>query len=169
MIERTITTDELVTLASQTESHFFDRKAADISGKKVQKITVAFANADGGQFVIGIADEKDEPDPTKAWRGADSLEALNGHLQSIFEIQPAVDVRYEVLTCDNSHGYGLLVTIERSSEVHKIGDGTVYQRYGAQSLPLKDPQKITQLAFAKGAASFEDQRLDDAVPEQIVA
>ncbi len=160
--------DELVHLASQKESHFFDKKAADISGKKVQKIAVAFANADGGEFIIGIADEKDEPDAAKAWRGAASLEALNGHLQAIFDVQPALDVRYEVLTCKGEHGYGLRVTVEKSSEVHKAGDGTVYQRYGAQSLPVRDPQKITQLTFAKGAASFEDQRLDEVVPEQIV-
>src|SRR5690606_30960437 len=120
-------------------------------GKKVQKIAVAFANADGGEFIIGIADEKDEPDPAKAWCGADSLEALNGHLQAIFEVQPALDVRYEVLTCEGEHGYGLRVSVEKSSEVHKAGNGTVYQRYGAQSLPVRDPQKITQLAFAKGA------------------
>src|SRR5690554_5305242 len=100
LIERMIKRDELIHLASQKESHFFDKKSADISGKKVQKIAVAFANADGGEFIIGIADEKDEPDPAKAWCGADSLEALNGHLQAIFEVQPALDVRYEVLTCE---------------------------------------------------------------------
>ncbi len=168
MIERMIKADELIRLANQKESHFFDKKAADISGKKVQKIAVAFANADGGEFIIGIADEKDEPDPSKAWCGADSLEALNGHLQAVFEVQPALDVRYEVLTCEGERGYGLRVNVEKSSEVHKAGDGTVYQRYGAQSLPVRDPQKITQLTFAKGAASFEDQRLDDVIPEQIV-
>jgi ATP-dependent DNA helicase RecG len=67
VIERTMTIGELVHLASQKESH---RKAADISGKKVQKIAVAFANADGGEFIIGVADDKGAPEPEKAWRGA---------------------------------------------------------------------------------------------------
>lgn len=168
MIERTVKFDEMVLLASRKESHFFDKKAADVSGKKVQKIAVAFANADGGEFIIGITDEKDQPDPAKAWSGAESLEALNGQLQAVFEVDPALDVRYEVITCEGRDGYGLRITVEKSSEVHKTGDGTIYQRHGAQSLPVRDPQKITQLAFAKGAASFEDQRLDDIVPEQIV-
>ena len=44
----------------------------------------------------------------------------------------------------------------------------MYQRYGAQSLPIDDPQKITELAFAKGASSFEDQLLKTLPPEQIV-
>lgn len=168
LIERKITQDELIGLASQKETHFFDKKAADISGKKVQKIAVAFANSDGGEFIIGIADEKDEPNPIKAWRGAGSIEDLNSHLQALFEVQPALDVRYEFVSCDAVQGYSLRVIVEKSSEVHRAGDGTVYQRYGAQSLPVRDPQKITLLAFAKGASSFEDQRLDDVVPEQIV-
>jgi len=168
LIERKINLEELVDLASQKESHFFDKKSASISGKKVQKVAVAFANSDGGEFVIGLADDKDESDPEKAWRPAISIEDLNGHLQAIFDIQPAIDVRYEFLSLEGHEGYGLRVTIEKSSEVHKVGDGTVYQRYGAQSLPVKDPQQITQLTFAKGATSFEDQRLEDVIPEQIV-
>ncbi len=168
MKERKLSEEEFIKLASQGESHFFDKKAPQISGKKVQKIAVAFANADGGEFIIGIADDEDEPIPALAWRGADSIEQLNGQLQAIFEVHPPLDVRYEVLTCEDRNGYGLRVTIEKSSEVHKTTDGTVYQRYGAQSLPIRDPQQITQLAFAKGASSFEDQKLEDLSPEQIV-
>jgi ATP-dependent DNA helicase RecG len=41
-------------------------------------------------------------------------------------------------------------------------------RQGAQSLPLKDPERIQQLSFAKGASSFEDIILPDLVAEQIV-
>ncbi len=44
----------------------------------------------------------------------------------------------------------------------------MYQRYGTQSLPIKDPQKIVELSFAKGATSFEDYILKDVPTEQIV-
>jgi ATP-dependent DNA helicase RecG len=64
--------------------------------------------------------------------------------------------------------YVLRVIVEKSSEVHKTADGTVYQRVGAQSLPIKDPQRITEMAFSKGASSFEDQVLKDMPPEQVV-
>lgn len=168
MIERTLSEDELIQLASQSEDHFFDKKSSDITGRKVQKVAVAFANADGGDFVIGIVDDKEVSAPEQAWDGASSLEDLNGHLQAIFDVDPPLDVRYEVLRCEGRDGYGLRVTIEKTSEVHKVSDGTVYQRYGPQSLPVKDPEKITRLMFAKGATSFEDQKLDDLVPEQIV-
>jgi ATP-dependent DNA helicase RecG len=168
MRNRIITEDEVLALATQGESHFYDRKAKAISGKKVQKIAVAFANADGGEFVIGIADDKDEPDPTKRWQGANDLEELNSHLQVLFAITPSLDVRYEVLRCETRQGQALRVMIEKTSEVHKTSDGTVYQRYGAQSLPISDPQKITELAFAKGASSFEDQLLKNLPTEQVV-
>lgn len=168
MKNRIITEDEVLALSTQDESHFYDRKAKAISGKKVQKIAVAFANADGGEFVIGIADDKDEPDPAKRWQGANDLEELNSHLQVLFAITPSLEVQYEVLRCESRQGLALRIMIEKTSEVHKTSDGTVYQRYGAQSLPINDPQKITELAFAKGASSFEDQLLKNLPPEQVV-
>lgn len=154
-------------LASREESHFFDRKSFLIKGAKVQKVAVAFANADGGEFVIGIADEKEEIDPVKRWQGALRIEDLNSHLQAVFEITPSLDLKYEILKCESLPGYVLRVLVEKSSEVHKTADGTVYQRHGAQSLPIKDPQKITQLSFAKGATSFEDQVINEVPAEQI--
>ncbi len=168
MRTRVITEEEVLALATREESHFYDRKSKGIASKKVQKIAVAFANADGGEFVIGLADDKDEPNPSKRWQGASDLEELNSHLQVLFAVTPTLDVRYEVLRCDTRSGLTLRVMIEKTAEVHKTSDGTVYQRYGAQSLPIDDPQKITELAFAKGASSFEDQLLKNVPPEQIV-
>lgn len=167
MNTKTIQIDEVDDLCTREESHFFDRKSFLIKGAKVQKIAVAFANADGGEFVIGIADEKDEPDYTKRWQGAPRIEDLNSHLQAIFEITPSLDLKYEILKCEEKQGYCLLVLVEKSSGIHKTSSGIVYQRHGAQSLPIKDPEKITLLSFAKGATSFEDQLLKDVSAEQI--
>jgi ATP-dependent DNA helicase RecG len=168
MHTRIITPAEVLALSVREESHFYDKKSSLVDGKKVQKIAVAFANADGGEFIVGIADDEDEPVPEKRWQGVDKLESLNSHLQSLFEISPSLDLRYEILRCETAPGLCLRVQIEKSSDVHKTSDGTVYQRYGAQSLPIKDPQKITELAFAKGASTFEDQLLKDIPTEQIV-
>lgn len=165
---REITEEEALALSRREESHYFDREAPAISGKKVQKIGVAFANADGGEFVIGIADDKGELDPSQRWDGAQKLEDLNAHLQALFDITPSLDLRYEILMCDVKPGYVLRVTVEKGVEVHKTADGTVYQRHGAQSLPVKDPQRIAALGFAKGAKSFEDQLLKDIPAELIV-
>ncbi|MDH5731122.1 MAG: putative DNA binding domain-containing protein [Gammaproteobacteria bacterium] len=168
MITRNVTDEEVHALVSKEESHFFDFKSARISGRAVQKIVVAFANADGGEFLIGIADKKEEADFRKRWQGVDNIEELNSHLQAIFEVQPSLDIRYEFLKHESQKGYVLRVSVEKSPEVHKTADKTVYQRYGAQSLPIKDPQQIAQLQFAKGSSTYEDQLLKDIPPEQIV-
>lgn len=168
METRLITSDEALVLATRDESHFFERKSAQVSGRGVQKICVAFANADGGELLIGLADDEEEPNPDRRWQGVSKLEDLNSHLQSIFDLRPSLDLRYEFLKRDGIPGYVLRVLVEKSQEVHRTADETVYQRYGAQSLPIKDPQKITELSFAKGATSFEDQLIPDFPPEQIV-
>jgi ATP-dependent DNA helicase RecG len=51
--------------------------------------------------------------------------------------------------------------------VHQTADGTVYVRKGAQSLPLKEAQRIAELQFAKGAASFEDQVIASTPTEEV--
>lgn len=168
MITREVSEEEALAIVQREESHFFDRKAVAVSGKQVQKIAVAFANADGGEFLIGVADDKDEKVPEKRWQGAANIEALNSHLQCLFDIVPNLDLRYEFLKLEGRPGYVLRVIVEKSSQVHKTSDQTVYIRYGAQSLPLKDPEKITELSFAKGASSFEDQVLSKVPPEPIV-
>jgi ATP-dependent DNA helicase RecG len=168
MQTRLVTAEEVLTLSTRDESHFFERKSARVNGRGVQKICVAFANADGGELLIGLADNDEVPEPEKRWQGVSKLEDLNSHLQSIFDVQPSLDLRYEFLKNETKPGYVLRVLIEKSQEVHRTADQTVYQRYGAQSLPIKDPQKITELSFAKGATSFEDYLTNDLPAEQIV-
>ncbi|WP_329616009.1 helix-turn-helix domain-containing protein, partial [Pseudomonas marginalis] len=68
---------------TEDEGDFFDRKAFAIQPAKIQKIVVAFANSDGGDVLIGIADEKTDANPLKRWVGADSREAFNQHIESI--------------------------------------------------------------------------------------
>jgi ATP-dependent DNA helicase RecG len=167
MKTRNITTEEALELSKKSEDHFFDRKSSSVSGKMLQKIVVALANADGGEVLVGIADDRDEPDPANRWNGFRNIEALNGLLQAIFTLNPSIDLHYEVLT-SKFPGYVLRVQIEKSSQVHKTSDGTVYVRNGAQSLPLSDPQRIVELTFAKGASSFEDKVLSAAPAELVV-
>lgn len=163
-----ISTEDAIKFATRKEDHFFDRKAKDIDGVSIQKHAVAFANADGGEIVIGIRDSKDEPDPEKRWQGAPEPEYYNGLLQALFEVQPTLNLTYEVLFSEGKTGYALRVIVEKSSSVHKTSKGKVFIRYGAQSLPLNDPQKIIDLSFAKGATSFEDHMISTLKAEDIV-
>jgi ATP-dependent DNA helicase RecG len=165
---KTITGQEALAIATREEGHFYDRKATAVSGAKLQKAAVAFANADGGELYVGVTDTKHEPDPTKRWRGPDLIEAFNQHIQALTEIEPALPFTLTFLKADGHPGYVLRVEIEKSSDVHKAADGTVYERKGAQSLPVSDPQRIASLGFAKGAQSFEDYPVEAALAEDVV-
>lgn len=162
-----ITKEDALNISHRDEGHFFDRKSLAISGQKLQKIGVAFANADGGEVVVGIKDDREEPDPQLRWCGANKEEDFNGHLQALFEVQPTLNLTNEVLFCEGKPGYVLRVNVDKSPQVHKTPGNKVYQRYGAQSLPL-DPQQIIDLSFAKGSSSFEDQMITCLRPEALV-
>lgn len=167
MREREITEAEILELSSRDEGHFYDRKAKQLSGVKTQKIAVALANADGGDFIVGIKDDKDETDPSKRWDGADNKEFFNSIIQSLQNITPSIPKEIEFLFDKKSSTYGLRVIIEKSEKVHHTSDKTVYVRAGAQSLPVKEPDAIQALAFAKGESSYEDSIYKDGKPEDI--
>jgi len=167
MNRKTLTDKDVSSFLTRDEDHFFDRKALAASGKTVQKIAVAFANSDGGEFVVGVADTLEEPIPENRWNGAAKVEDFNGHLQALTEVKPPLPMEFSILEAPGRNGLVLLVRVEKSSEVHQTSDGTVYVRKGAQSLPVKETQRILELQFAKGAASFEDQILPNIPTEDV--
>lgn len=163
-----MTKENAESLINKKESDFFDKKSARISGHKVEKAAVAFANSDGGELVLGLEDRAMSSKDGEIWSGLESIEAYNGILQSLHSLNPSIDFRYNFISCDDYRGIVLQIFIEKSMEVAKCSDGKVYQRVGAQSLPISDPNKILALAFAKGAKSFESSGLDELPPEEIV-
>ena len=163
MKEREISKSEKIDFAERNENHFYDNKSIAISGKKIQKISCAFANADGGEFIVGI---KEENDPELRWEGVEDLEKFNFVFQNIQELNPTIPHNIEFLK-DPKGTFSLRIIIEKSPNVHKTSDDTVYVRNGAQSLPLKDPQKITALSYSKGESSYEDSLVKDALAEDI--
>lgn len=167
MKEKKIEAKDILELSNRQESHFYDRKAKAIDGKKIQKIATAFANADGGDFIVGIKDDKDESDPTKRWDGESRKEDFNKVFQNLMEIKPSIPYTAIFLLNETSNTYALQITVEKSEKVHQTSDSTVYIRVSSQSLPLKDSQKIQELSFAKGETSYEDLVYKEARAEDI--
>lgn len=159
---------EFAAIADRDESHFFDLKSYSASGASIQKIGAAFSNADGGELIIGVKDKKTGLSLDERWEGIENIEGLNGHIQALFGIKPSLDLSYEFLKRDKKSGYALRVSIEKGAQLCIPPDNVVYLRQGAQSLPVKDPERIQQLNFAKGATSFEDTLLLDLPAEQVV-
>lgn len=161
---------EVLHYCTREEDHLFDRKAFGVKGDKIQKIAVAFANADGGEFVIGIQDAKSEPDPLKRWAGQDSTESYNSAIQALSELIPSVDFRFDFIKSKDSYqNYVLRVRINKGLQVHRTASGDVYIRAGSQSLKLTAPLKILELTHAKGITSEEDSLVPNALINDLEA
>jgi ATP-dependent DNA helicase RecG len=159
---KVISPDEALHYCEREEDHFFDRKAFKIKGDKLQRIAVAFANSDGGEFVVGIADDKEESDPAKRWQPGENVEAFNNIIQSLSDPIPSIDFECKFLRQEGVRGYVLLVKIEKGLQVHETLQKKVIIRKGAQSLELKGALKIQELNYAKGLKSCEDDLVIDS-------
>ena len=73
MITRTIELDDALKLCTRQEDHFFDRKAMDVQPAKLLRHIAAFANADGGELIVGVDDEKLGAAAADRWNGAGSI------------------------------------------------------------------------------------------------
>lgn len=167
MITRTIGLEDAFKLCTRPEDHFFDRKAIGVQPARVLRHVAAFANADGGELVVGIEDEKTGVTGTARWNGAADIEAFNGLIQALREIDPPCNVAVTFLVCVGLPGYVLHLNVEKDAFVHTTPDGKVYQRVSAQSLPLSTQQAL-DLTYAKGERSYEDAKVPTARIEDIV-
>ncbi len=159
---REISKRDAIHYCTRQEDHFFDRKAFGLKGDKVQRIAVAFANADGGEFVVGVSDEKESNVPSMRWKPVDKIEKFNEIIQNLSMPEPTIDYRCVFLRQKGVPGYVLHVTIEKGLQVHETSRKQVIVRNGAQSQELKGNLRIAELAYAKGQRSYEDITIPDA-------
>lgn len=113
-----ITKDQAEKVIHIKEGHFADAKAIEIEPSRLTKTASAFANADGGEIFIGIAEVGENK--TRFWRGFKDQEAANGHIQSFEILFPlGKDVDYEFLHCDAYPGLVLKMTISKTPYIVK--------------------------------------------------
>ena len=132
-----------------------------------QRIAVALANADGGEFVIGVADEKEFEDPMLRWNPVEKIEAFNEIIANLSMPEPSIDYRCVFLRQKGTRGYVLHVSIEKGLYVHETSKKQVIVRKGAQSQELKGNFRISELAYAKGQRSYEDELVPDCQIEDL--
>lgn len=144
-------TDKLLNLQ---ESHFVDLKAIEISPAKLTRSLSAFANAEGGELLIGI--DEDKKTNTRTYRGFKNQEAANGFLQIFEKLFPlGNDHQYSFLESEKAAGYVLRVEIQKSRDIKLSSDGVPYVRRGPQNLPADTEEAKAQLKRNKGITSFE--------------
>jgi ATP-dependent DNA helicase RecG len=152
-----ITDKQLQEVLSYTEGHFLDLKAKEIKPSKLTKAISAFANADGGELYIGIAENVTLPFPHK-WDGFAKPEDANAHLQVFENLFPlGGDYLYSFLAHPSKTGLILQAIIRKTKAIVKAHDGTAYIRRGAQCLPVNTPEQYALLERNKGITSFENE------------
>jgi ATP-dependent DNA helicase RecG len=136
------------------EGHFSDVKSIDVKPAALTKVLSAFANADGGELYLGIAEETRSGNRT--WMGFENPEAANGHLQAFQEVFPlGEEAYYSFIREKNQNGLLLKIEIQKSKSIKTASNKIPYIRFGAQSLPVDSSDALERLRRNKGITSFE--------------
>lgn len=153
--------------SKQRENQFFDRKSARIKPLYILKHLVAFANAEGGQLVIGIEDDGDITGFN--YNKAHKIDEFRNIAITELRETP-IKVKFNLLDVKNNKGKEdkiLIISIDPSTDrVIKSYDGKVYLRQNDKSKELNFEQ-ILQLQYDRGQRFFEDEIVSGATIEDI--
>lgn len=139
------------------EGHFVDVKRKEISPTKLTQTISAFANADGGELYVGIA-EASAPLLPHTWDGFADPEDANAHIQVFDELFPlGHDYSYNFLRHPSSTGFVLQAVIKKTRLVVNASDGTPRLRRNASNILIDTPQKLALLERNKGITSYENE------------
>jgi ATP-dependent DNA helicase RecG len=160
-----LTQEEEKKILDLREDHFNDVKGKLIMPAKLQEVFVAFANSDGGDIYIGVEDPSQSGERIN---GFATQEDANAMIETLLEqTTPAVEnVLVEFLEV-KSKGLILHFNVPKSSKVHYTAAGDCYIRINAAKKKIKG-ERITQLAYAKGAEPYEKKALENIELEDIL-
>ncbi|MBR4135371.1 MAG: putative DNA binding domain-containing protein [Bacteroidales bacterium] len=155
---------DIHTLQHQPEGQQFDRKSFRIDAKSLAVILVAFANADGGDVVIGIEDDG----RITGINGND--DHLNELLRAPFDFcVPSVNVEVHFIDCTDANGTPnrvLVMHVEPSMQVHANQADDAFYRVGDKSKKLNFEMRM-QLFYAKGGRYYEDEPVYGATMDDL--
>jgi len=130
-----------------------------LGGLSVKELAItlcAFANTDGGDIFIGVAD--------------------NGHMQGVKisprlldviqntareECSPPISISLNPIEIDSSH-HVVKISVEKSGHLHSILSGKTYIRVGSQDKKILGDE-LLRLAETKSKVSFEEYTLDAGI------
>ena len=141
-------------ILSREEGQTFDRKSIRIKPKDLAVTIIAFANADGGDLVLGITDGKKEIEGVD-----DDQKVLNEIRRTPFDFCiPSVNTQVEMLPCVDRTGkdnHVLVFHIEPSMRVYANQADEVFLRVGDKSKKLSFDERF-QLMNDKGQTCYEE-------------
>lgn len=147
-------------IRNQNERHFFDRKSARISSKRIAEMISGFCNADGGLLAIGIEDNGNitglELDDTSENR---CHQAPYEFLESIpdfkIEFVPVIDDQGNIRNICLYH----LPPVQ--DKVIKLKTGDAFIRQGDHTVRLTTDM-LLRLEYTRGIRSFEEGIVEEA-------
>ena len=151
-IEKILTNEEGLT---------FECKRALKKPSDVLPTICAFANADGGLFVYGVADKKHCSGKERLIGVSESQNNCDELLKLIsvnfVPPLPQVDSLYiDIINAKGAPDKVLLIFIIPSKSVHSLSSGETYFRRGSQNNRLTHEQAM-RLQYEKGAITFESE------------
>ena len=156
--------NDIQILQQQPEGQQFDRKSFRIDAKSLAVIVVAFANADGGDVVIGIEDDG----------RITGINSNEDHLNELLRVPfdfcvPSVPVEVHFVDCMDVNGNPnrvLVMHVEPSMRVHANQADDAFYRVGDKSKKLNFEMRM-QLFYAKGGRYYEDEPVYGATIDDI--
>lgn len=100
-----VVTNNIETLSSTRENHYFDRKSARIKPEDLARHVVALANASGGKVVVGIED--DGTVTGFARQGARDPERFEQCESAPVSLTHRVPFRHDCRDGERSQGWGI--------------------------------------------------------------
>lgn len=154
-------------IVKEDENKLFDRKSSQIKPTDIAPIISAFANAEGGTIVIGIADK------TRKIEGIDGIgiDRINNLIAAPKDVCiPMPQYKEEFLEVINKKGKAnrlLLLHIESSPEqVIRTINNSTYLRVADRTKELKGDD-LRNLEYSKSVRHYEDECHPDASIEDL--
>ena len=154
-------------ILNEPENKFFDRKSSKVKASDLAPIISAFANAEGGTIVIGVADK------THEIQGIDNMgqEHINNLIVAPKDVcVPMPKYNEEYMEVTNQKGVRdrlLLLHIEASPEqVIRTYNGSTYLRVADRTKELKGDD-LRNLEYSKNLRHYEDECHPDATLEDL--
>lgn len=148
---------EVKKILAYKEGDYLDLKSKEIAPGKLTCTISALANNCGGEIYIGIHEQVGAKGRERIWLGFENIESTNAIIQNIEDLMPLGGF-YEkaYLECKGQSGLVLFLYIKKTKDILKASNGKVYQRRGAQNLPVEGEGALQRLQYEKGILSFED-------------
>ncbi len=148
------------------EDQFNDVKDLRIKPSDLQRHFVAFANTDGGDLYVGVADPSVKGNRIQ---GFAKPEDANNHVGILLtQTKPSVDGAVIRFVDFGRDGLVLHVSVPKSPQVHYTADDRCFVRVNASTREIK-ADKITALAHAKGSYSYEKVAVAHVTPAEIAS